>query len=183
MGFPTKICQWVSSFISEHSASSCIDGIHSLFFPIEVGVPQGSPVSPVLAWLYAAEPLRILTTNPAFSGVDLPVGLRSYVDDLAFLAISDSLHENVIMLKHTLDSAIEEFGKIGMLIDPDKSELMHFSWKQNTPSPPLSFTHGVEHEERTGRLLARTVPSLSPFPHNKPSSPSYILERSHKQDD
>jgi len=46
------------------------------------------------------------------------------------------------MLKHTLDSALEEFGKIGMSIDPDKSELMHFSWKQNAPSPPLTFTHG-----------------------------------------
>jgi len=45
------------------------------------------------------------------------------------------------MLKHTLDSALEQFSKISMSIDPDKSELIHFTWKQNMPSPPLSFTH------------------------------------------
>jgi len=74
MGFPMGICQWVLSFVSEQSASVCINGVRSLFFLIKVSVPQGSPVSPVLACLYVAEPLCVLTSNLAFSGIDLPIG-------------------------------------------------------------------------------------------------------------
>jgi len=129
MGFSQEICTWVLSFLTDREATLCVDDRLSDFFPINVGVPQGSPVSPVLACLYAAEPLRILTDNPAFSGTGLPIGPRSYVDDLAFLAISDSPDENIIMLRHTLYTAISLFAKIGMEIDPDKSELIHFTWK------------------------------------------------------
>lgn len=107
MGFPRQVCSWVLSFISDRAATLNIDNSLSTFFDIDVGVPQGSPVSPVLACLYAAEPLFKLTNNPIFSGTGHPVGPRSYVDDLAFLAISDSPGENVITLGHTLYTALD----------------------------------------------------------------------------
>ena len=141
MGFPPQICSWVLSFISDRSASLNIDNALSDFFSIDVGVPQGSPVSPVLACLYAAEPLHILTRNLVFSGTGHPVGPRSYVDNLAFLTISDSPGENIITLRHTLYTALDLFAEIGMKIDPDKSELIHFTWRKKPQHPPLSFTY------------------------------------------
>jgi len=49
MDFPLQICSWVLSFISDCSTSLNIDNALSDFFSIDVGVPQGSPVSLVLA--------------------------------------------------------------------------------------------------------------------------------------
>jgi len=70
MGFPTEICQWVSSFVSDRSASVCIDGVRSLFFPIDVGVPQGSPVSPVLACLYAVSHTEVAIVDICIERVE-----------------------------------------------------------------------------------------------------------------
>ena len=104
-----------------------------------MGIPQGSPVSPILSCLYSASVLRDLTLNPLFSSRGIPVGPRSYIDDIGFLAISDSFGENVILLRETLYRTVDALERIGMRIDPDKSDLMHFSWKRgNSSSPSLT---------------------------------------------
>ena len=102
-GFPLELCHWVHSFLSEQSIKIRIDNFTSPLSPLHIGLPQGSPVSPTLSCLYAAEPLQALNLSPIFSSTNHPVSPRSYIDDLRFLAISDSLSENVILLSATLD--------------------------------------------------------------------------------
>ena len=104
--------------------------------PQIVGVPQGSPVSPVLVCIYSSTVLEEPNLNPIFYQSDsqlLPVGPRAYVDDFRFLAISDDLETNTLLLHKSLNKAVNTLTRIGMSIDPDKCDLMHFSWcKQNT---------------------------------------------------
>ena len=92
-------------------------------------------MSPVLSCLYASEVLEKINANPIYSSEQLPVVPRSYVDDIGFLMISDSLEENII-LRHTLYKAEKHFNEIGMHIDPEKSDLMHFSWRNNDKKSP-----------------------------------------------
>ena len=138
-GFPKEICDWTESFLSNRTVKIRIDDYTSNFFELTIGVPQGSLASPVLSCLYASEVLEKINANPIMSSESLPVTPRSYVDDVGFLAISDSLEENVIILRHTLYRAEKHFNEIGMHIDPEKSDLMHFSWRKNDKkSPPLT---------------------------------------------
>ena len=127
-----------------------------------VSAPQGSLASPVLSCLYASEVLEKINANPIYSSEHLPVAPRSYVDDVGFLAISDSLEENIITLRHTLYKAEKHFNEIGMHIDPEKSDLMHFSWRKNDKKIPSADNHrrttNCHHHPTSLHLLARVLP-------------------------
>ena len=47
MGFPPNVCSWVGSFVSQRSAAIRLDDFVSEAQDIHIGVPQGSPVSPM----------------------------------------------------------------------------------------------------------------------------------------
>lgn len=140
--FPKEICKWVKSFLSYRTIHVQLDDYTSPRLNLKVGVPQGSPVSPSLTCLYTSEVLEPFNANPILSGLDIPCGACAYIDDFGFLAISDSLHDNTAILKASMTKAVSLFGSIGMSLDPDKLDLMHFSWRtrpKGTPdrSPPL----------------------------------------------
>ena len=123
-GFSTEICKWTESFLSNRTVKICIDDYTSDLFNLTIGVPQGLPASPVLSCLYTLEVLEKINANPIFTSEQLPVTPRSYVDNVGFLAISNSFEENIITLQHTLLKAEKHFHEIRMHIDPDKSDLM-----------------------------------------------------------
>jgi ribonuclease HI len=145
-GFPPEICRWVKSFLSDRTVKIRIDDYTSPLTPLRIGVPQGSPASPALSCIYSSSVLESFNSSPIFSGTGIPITARSYIDDVGFLAISDSLHENVIVLNEVLNRAQKLFTSIGMKIDPDKCDLMHFSWRRfYNSSPSLHATiNGVK---------------------------------------
>ncbi|POS83027.1 hypothetical protein EPUL_003304 [Erysiphe pulchra] len=58
-GWPERIVKWVSSFMSDRSAHICLDQSKTESLPILCGLPQGSPVSPILFLLYVEPLLRL----------------------------------------------------------------------------------------------------------------------------
>ena len=141
-GFPLETCRWVESFVSDRHAFIRLDDFVSSPAPIHVRVPQGSPVSPTLACIYASEPLEDMLANPIFTEtIKLPVSSRAYVDDYGFLAISPSTSENNHALSLVLNRLLPALDRIGLRIDPAKTDIMHFSWqKKPEPTPPLNCT-------------------------------------------
>jgi len=65
-GFPPNIVRWVSSFLQERFVRVQVDDHVGDPHPQIVGVPQGSPVSPVLACIYSSAVLEELNLNPIF---------------------------------------------------------------------------------------------------------------------
>ena len=133
--------------MTNRHASIRLDDYVSESSPIHVGVPQGLPVSPVLACVYASEPLQNLLDNPIFTKGPkdqlIPVGPRAYVDDYGFLAISPSYQENFRALEIVLTRLLKDLDEIGLHIDPAKTDLMHFCWRNSInsqPTPPLQLT-------------------------------------------
>ena len=138
-GLPSELCRWTQSFLSDRLMQLGLDGLMGDLYLLTLSILQGSPISPVLACLYAAPVLRSFMDNPDTTSI-LPVGPRSYVDDMGFLAISDSLHENTLVLERTLHRATKELESLGMSIDPTKCDLMHFSWRPRDDSSPSMTT-------------------------------------------
>jgi len=66
LGFPPQICDWVKSFLQDRfvrvQVNNCVGDPH----PQNVGAPQGSPVSPILACIYSSIVLVTLNHYPIF---------------------------------------------------------------------------------------------------------------------
>lgn len=62
-GFPTKLCQWISDFLSGRTIQVVVDGHASGLHKINAGVPQGSALAPTLFLIHIND-LLSATSNP-----------------------------------------------------------------------------------------------------------------------
>jgi len=129
--FPPYLVDWVQSYLSDRSVR-ITDGAASepTFTPIQVGIPQGSPLSPFLFNVYSSP----LCHNYQTLGLDLMV---SYVDDYCLLAISVSWQRNAITLTAAGNQLQLEANQGGMNFDLSKTELFYFPCGKITPTVNL----------------------------------------------
>ncbi|CCU74408.1 reverse transcriptase [Blumeria hordei DH14] len=80
-GWPDNLVRWVASFTSNRAAKIRLDGSTGPEFDVSCGLPQGSPVSPILFILYLAPLLHMGSAKRRFG----------YADDIAFLHTSQLL--------------------------------------------------------------------------------------------
>ncbi len=101
-------------------------------FRVEAGLPQGSPVSPILFMLFL---------EPLFK-VGTPARCRAragYADNIALLAAGDSLKENYDTLKKDTQEVTEWAIREGLTFEYKKTELIHFSRRYDEDNPSLSL--------------------------------------------
>jgi hypothetical protein len=161
---PTSLIQWVSCFLSERQTAMCLDGIVSDMKPVCTGVPQGSPVSPILANFYTSP----LCEEFAEAAPDFTAGLKDdtpsrtnvmlYVDDGKIYVSSKSLHTNITILERAYAFCEQWAERSGLLFDFDKRELMHHTRRtRDTEDAPHITLPGPEG----------TQVSLQPLPVSK----------------
>jgi hypothetical protein len=100
---PLEYVKWVASFLTDREAAMCLDRKRGGMAPVENGIPQGSPISPILATFYTAELLKMfmpVTTATTTPVPDKPteVHMFMYVDDGMIFVSSESLDVNVALL-------------------------------------------------------------------------------------
>ena len=127
-GWPDHLVRWIYSFSTNRSVRIRLDGETGPETDIWCGLPQGSPISPILFMLYIA-PLFWLGT---------PARRFGYADDIGLLAISTDLQTNCGKLQGDLQEALEWGQAEGITFDPKKSELIHFTRSPKDPQAPVS---------------------------------------------
>lgn len=117
--------------------------------PVHNGIPQGSPVSPILAAYYSAELLEKFAITPDGPNPALhertpskpsPINIIVYVDDGKIYVSSTSLHTNVILLRLAYKEVAEWLNNAGLAPDLNKREIMHYSRRKKYDcSPPITL--------------------------------------------
>jgi ribonuclease HI len=117
-GWPPPLVAWVKSFLTSRTASITLDQDTSPPFNLLCGLPQGSPVSPILFLLYIAPILQLPTSCRSRFG---------YSDDACFLAEGWDLSSCQLALQATLDLVRTWGQNNGVLFAEEKTELQYFT--------------------------------------------------------
>lgn len=115
-----KTVRWIASFLSDRHTRIRIDGFTSTQYATRTGIPQGSPLSPILYLFYNADLIEKCTQEANV----LPTG---YIDDIAILAWAETTEETCDILGKTLQKAQQWANTHASVFAPDKFQLTHFT--------------------------------------------------------
>jgi len=143
-GFPPWLVRWVQSYLTNRTATLSFDGEESTPHPIDAGVPQGSPHSPILFILYIASLYEPLEEVAKISVIG--------ADDTNIIAFGQTAQENC----RTLERAwlCEKWSESrGMEFEPGKSELIHFSRTRNPLAGRVQLRNTTKEPTTSTRFL------------------------------
>ena len=127
LGFGNNLTQWLAAMLTDRKSTLIVDGVAVGPFPINSGIPQGSPLSPILFILYTTTLYARIQSIPG----QLTIG---FADDTNILAFAKTEAECVTTLERAFTQAHDWAETRGMTFAASKSELIHFKRK----GPPSS---------------------------------------------
>lgn len=125
-GLPRTLVDWVRSFLTERTTTLSFDDFTSPPQLVPLGIPQGSPLSPILYLLFNADLLQ-LPSKPS----DPTSG---FIDDTAKLVVSNSVAHNIGTLNSFLRQADRWGVTNGSRYDYQKFQLIHFWGRKTRPA-------------------------------------------------
>jgi ribonuclease HI len=135
-GWPDQVARWVETFMTYRRASIRYEGIEMEEAPLLCGLPQGSPISPILFLLYT-EPIY----RRKLDSTDQRLG---YADDAAILTVGPDLRTTAAQSTKAVED-LEYWGsENGVTFDPIKTEVMHFTRRRDEGTPTITHQGQVK---------------------------------------
>ena len=121
LGIDGDLVTWTESFLTDRKVQLVIDGHENKEREIETGIPQGSPVSPILFLIYISGVFnKVSEINPWVTSL-------SFIDDLGFIASGNSVKEVVKTLENVAKAVLEWGKQNAVTYDVSKTEAVLFS--------------------------------------------------------
>ncbi|KAF4999739.1 hypothetical protein FDECE_11418 [Fusarium decemcellulare] len=122
-GVPDWLVLFTWSFLSSRSTILRMPGSTSDPFWVDIGIPQGSPMSPIL-FLFFAAPILESIREDMFEGATIYA--FAYIDDTYLLAVSDDYSTNCEALEVAHEAIMSWATRVGITFSPEKYNVMHF---------------------------------------------------------
>ncbi|KAL5596464.1 uncharacterized protein BROUX77_007148 [Berkeleyomyces rouxiae] len=120
LGLPLVFRKWVASFLQDRTVGLHIEGQPFPMTPVNIGIPQGSPISPLLFLLYA----RHIVARVAG---DTPQLQLSYIDDFSVTVASKSPRRSAALLEELVTELRAKARDYGIEFEESKTELIHYT--------------------------------------------------------
>ena len=120
-----QMIAWIASFVRDRTTIVKTNECSTNLVHISTGIPQGSPLSPILYLFYNADLLEICSS----SSHQFTAG--GFIDDTVLLATGPSIAKNCQKLKETHRLCVDWAKKHASKFDPSKYQLVHLSRKRN----------------------------------------------------
>jgi hypothetical protein len=137
-GVPLQLIRTIRSFLTDRTTTLIVDGKETTPQLLQAGVPQGSPLSPILFLFY---------NGPLLEALDIPdlrLSAIGFADDINLLTYGESTTGNCIALESAHERCLEWAKTHGMCFAPKKYHLIHF-----TRQKKFDLTAPVQIEDRT----------------------------------
>ncbi|KAF4460146.1 Zinc knuckle [Fusarium albosuccineum] len=118
---PTWLVKFVWSFLSDCTTVLKMPGSTTKSFFVNIGIPQGSPLSPILFLFFSAPILKQVAESKLAS-----VSAYAYVDDTYLVVVSRNYRDNCTALEQIHERILEWSGPAGVTFSPPKYKIMHF---------------------------------------------------------
>ncbi|KAF8680852.1 hypothetical protein AX14_004444 [Amanita brunnescens Koide BX004] len=122
-GFNESLIKIFQSYFTGRITRYKWDSAMSHDYEFNIGTPQGDCISPILSAIYLAAGIKVALPSPF-----PPPNVRSlfFVDDGLLYCASRSLVQNAEHIERCLDRVQTVLATLGLFIDLDKTELIHF---------------------------------------------------------
>lgn len=117
LGYHENLVGWLGSFITGRTGRTRLNEGLMAPFDITTGIPQGSPLSPILWLLYNYKALQIAQDRALVTG---------YIDDTCIMVTGKTTKANCHRLEGIHEEMHEWANRHGAAFAPQKYELIHF---------------------------------------------------------
>src|SRR6266511_2714458 len=97
LGLPKSLYNWIDSFLVDRKIQLAFNNRTSIETDIQIGIPQNSPISPILFLIYIRNLFK-----------DLESRGMSYIDNIDLVASSESIEKNYKILKEAVIRIFEK---------------------------------------------------------------------------
>jgi len=143
------------NYLVQRSTKYLWNNLSSPSFEVNVGVGQGSALSPILSTLYLS--LLIYIIEKRFKNLKLPISILSFVDDGLFIVQNKSFSISNLHLFYSYNILSNLLDSFGLIIEHSKTEIFHFNRFHGPFNPPplnLSPLRGpILHPKDSWRYL------------------------------
>jgi len=139
VGLDAKVTNFFANYLIQRSTNYLWNNLSSPSFEVNVGVGQGSALSPILSTLYLSPLIYIIEKR--FKNLNLPISILSFVDDGLFVVQNKSFSISNSLLFCGYNILSNLLNSFGLIIEHPKTEVFHFN-RSHSPfnPPPLDLT-------------------------------------------
>ena len=139
-GLNTNIVWFFNSYHSNHFTSYSWNSFTFSPFNINVGVGQGSALSPILSALYLAPIIKTFKKRIENLNKEIPIDILSFVNDGLLISQKKSyfLSNSFLLCSYNIISKI--LIDAGLVMEHSKTKLFHFTRAHHPPNPSIDLS-------------------------------------------
>ena len=134
VGFDNQIMLFFMNYLVDRKMNYYWNNFMFPVFNIDVGVGQGSVLSPILSVLYFSPFIYILENH--LKNLKISISIISFVDNGLFISQSKSFDISNSRLYCSYNILTNLLGKFGLVVKHSKTEIFHFNRSHDTFNPP-----------------------------------------------